>query len=69
MREAFFIVEPNQEQLTEVAALLNARKLRAFVEAVFPLEQVREAYDSAQRAGHRGKVVVTLHDQRSGSLL
>jgi NADPH:quinone reductase-like Zn-dependent oxidoreductase len=60
VREAFFIVEPNQEQLAEVAALLNTDKLRAFVDAVFPLEQVREAYDLAQRGGHRGKVAVRI---------
>jgi len=59
-REAFFIVEPNQEQLAEVATLLNTGKLRAFAGAVFPLEQVREAYDSARRGGHRGKVVVQI---------
>lgn len=57
-REAFFIVEPNHEQLAEVAALLNAGKLHAFVDAVFPLEQVREAYDAARRGGHRGKIVL-----------
>ena len=59
-REAFFIVEPNQEQLAKVAALLNADKLHAFVDAVFPLEQVREAYDLARRGGHRGKVIVQI---------
>ena len=57
VREAFFIVEPNQEQLTEV---VHANKLRAFVEAVFPLEQVREAYERARRGGNRGKVVVQI---------
>jgi NADPH:quinone reductase-like Zn-dependent oxidoreductase len=60
VRAAFFIVEPSNPQLAEVAALLNADKLRAFVEAVFPLEQVREAYDRARRGGNRGKVVVEI---------
>ena len=58
--EAFFIVEPSQEELTEIAALLNAENLRAFSEAVLPLDQVREAYDLAQRGGHRGKVIVQI---------
>src|ERR1041384_4550642 len=57
-REAFFIVVPNQKQLAEVAALLNAQKLRAFMEAVFPLDRARQAYDLARRGGHRGKVVL-----------
>jgi NADPH:quinone reductase-like Zn-dependent oxidoreductase len=60
VQEAFFIVEPNQAQLAEVAALLSADKLRAFVEAVFPLEQVREAYEVGRRGGHRGKVIIQI---------
>jgi len=59
-REAFFIVEPNRKQLAEVAVLLNTHKLRAFMEAVFPLERVREAYDLARRGGHRGKVILSI---------
>ena len=52
--------EPNQNQLPEVAVLLNAHKLRAFAAAVFPLEQVREAYAVAQRGGNQGKVTLTI---------
>ena len=61
-RNAFFIVEPNREQLAKVATLLSTGELRAFVEATFPLEQVREAYDLARRGGHRGKVIVRISE-------
>src|SRR5215471_8385353 len=37
VKEAFFIVEPNQKQLGEVAKLLDAGKLKTFVSAVVPL--------------------------------
>ena len=67
VQEAFFIVEPNREQLAVVATLLNTGQVRAFVEATFPLEQVREAYDLARRGGHRGKVIVRISEGRDSS--
>jgi NADPH:quinone reductase-like Zn-dependent oxidoreductase len=60
VRAAFFIVEPSHEQLTEIAGLLDAGKLRAFVEKVFQLDQARDAYAHARQSGHRGKVVLEI---------
>jgi NADPH:quinone reductase-like Zn-dependent oxidoreductase len=62
VREAFFIVEPNQSQLTEVCRLVDSGKLRAFVEAVFGLGQAREAYARAKRGGMRGKVALRVEN-------
>jgi NADPH:quinone reductase-like Zn-dependent oxidoreductase len=61
VREAFFIVEPNQEQLLEVAKLLHAGSLKAFVSAVVPLEEASIAYSRAvpDKRGY-GKVVVAV---------
>src|SRR5262249_9793279 len=61
VKDAFFIVEPNQKQLLEVAKLLDAGTLRAFVSAVFPLEQASVAYSRAVRdkRGY-GKVVIAV---------
>jgi NADPH:quinone reductase-like Zn-dependent oxidoreductase len=58
VRDAFFIVEPNREQLREIARLLDGGQLRASVEAVFPLAEVRQAYARAQHGGMRGKIVL-----------
>lgn len=60
VKEAFFIVEPNQRQLVEVGELLNAGLLRVFVGAEIPLEDAPAAYASQlqQRRGY-GKVVIT----------
>jgi len=58
VREAFFIVEPNQGQLAEIGRLLDSGDLRAYVEAVFGLNQAHEAYARARRGGMRGKVVL-----------
>ena len=58
VRSAFFIVEPNQGQLAEISKLLDSGRIRPFVEAVFGLEQAREAYARAKSGGMRGKVAL-----------
>jgi NADPH:quinone reductase-like Zn-dependent oxidoreductase len=57
-RDAFFIVSPSREQLSGISSLLDAGALRAFVGAVFRLDQARDAYAHAQRGGMRGKVAL-----------
>jgi NADPH:quinone reductase-like Zn-dependent oxidoreductase len=52
-KDAFFIVEPNQAQLVEVAKLLDAGTLKAFVSAIVPLEEAAAAYGGAFQ-GKRG---------------
>ena len=61
VQEAFFIVEPNQKQLRELAKLLDAGKLKTFVSAVVPLEEASIAYSGAVRdkRGY-GKVVIAI---------
>jgi NADPH:quinone reductase-like Zn-dependent oxidoreductase len=45
VRDAFFIVEPNQVQLIEIARLIDAGVIRPIVGAVFAMEHFRQAYD------------------------
>jgi NADPH:quinone reductase-like Zn-dependent oxidoreductase len=60
VKKAFFIVEPNQKQLTRIAELLEKGALRTTVDAVLPLAKAPEAYnESAPRRG-RGKIVVSI---------
>jgi NADPH:quinone reductase-like Zn-dependent oxidoreductase len=60
-KKAFFIVEPNQKQLIEVAKLIDTGKLKTFVDAVVPLADAASAYDGTlkNRQG-RGKVAVEI---------
>lgn len=58
IRSAFFIVEPNQRQLMEIAALIDTYKLRTWVKATLSLAQADDAYNSTI-PGH-GKVVVAV---------
>lgn len=59
IKNAFFIVEPNQKQLIEVAKLIDAGTLKTFVDAVVPLANAASAYDgSLKNRQGRGKTVI-----------
>jgi NADPH:quinone reductase-like Zn-dependent oxidoreductase len=61
VKDAFFIVEPNQKQLVEVGRLLDAGTLKVFVGAVVPLEQASVAYGAGVRGKRdHGKTVITV---------
>jgi NADPH:quinone reductase-like Zn-dependent oxidoreductase len=66
VKDAFFIVEPNQQQLLEVANLLDQGKLKTFVNAVVPFTEASTAYSGAVRnkRGY-GKVVISLLPERT----
>lgn len=60
----FFIVEPNQKQLSEVAKLLDAGRLKTYVNAAVPLPEAAKAYSGAVPNKRRyGKVVIVIADQ------
>jgi NADPH:quinone reductase-like Zn-dependent oxidoreductase len=57
-KQAFFIVEPNHQQLAEIGNLLEASRLRPLVDMVLPLNQAPEAYTGKLRQWRgRGKLV------------
>jgi len=61
VKDAFFIVEPNQQQLREVGDLLQAGKLRVFVDAEVPLNEAPAAYTGKTPRMHGyGKVVIII---------
>jgi NADPH:quinone reductase-like Zn-dependent oxidoreductase len=61
VKDAFFIVEPNQKQLVEIAKQLDAGQLKAFVKSTVPLNEASAAYSGAvtHQGGH-GKIVISL---------
>jgi NADPH:quinone reductase-like Zn-dependent oxidoreductase len=61
VKDAFFIVEPNQQQLIEIGKLLNAGTLHAFVSAVVPFSEASTAYERKvlDKRGY-GKVVISI---------
>jgi NADPH:quinone reductase-like Zn-dependent oxidoreductase len=61
VKDAFFIVEPNQVQLIEIAKRLDAGHLRVFVKTTVPLSEASAAYSGAltHKSGY-GKIVIAV---------
>jgi NADPH:quinone reductase-like Zn-dependent oxidoreductase len=61
IEKAFFIVEPNRDQLIEIGKLVDSGDLKTFVAAEVPFDQASAAYTRKlrQTAG-RGKVVLVI---------
>src|SRR4029077_7997671 len=61
VKDAFFIVEPNQRQLVEIARQLDAGHLKAFVKAAVPWDEASPAYSGAlKHKSAYGKIVVSI---------
>jgi NADPH:quinone reductase-like Zn-dependent oxidoreductase len=58
----YFVVEPNREELTELARLADAGELRPLIDSVFPLAEARAAFERSMQPGKRGKVVLRVVD-------
>jgi len=55
----FFVVRPNRDELTRLAAMADHGRLRPVVSQTFPLEEGRAAYESGRRPRPPGKTVLT----------
>ena len=67
VKQAFFIVEPNREQLIRIGDLLDAGHLLTVVDAVLPFAKASAAYTGAvKRKSGRGKIVIAVAAQESG---
>jgi NADPH:quinone reductase-like Zn-dependent oxidoreductase len=54
----YFVVEPNHQQLVEIAGLLDGRWPPPAIDSVFPLEDAASAFGRTSAADKRGKVVL-----------
>jgi NADPH:quinone reductase-like Zn-dependent oxidoreductase len=54
----FFVVEPDREQLVELAPLADAGELVPAIDSTFPLDRAAEAFERVAARGKRGKVVL-----------
>ena len=61
----YFVVEPNREQLLELARLVDAGELRPAVDSVFSLAEAQAAFDRVAARGKRGKVVLAVDDDEA----
>jgi NADPH:quinone reductase-like Zn-dependent oxidoreductase len=60
VKQAFFIVEPNQKWLFEIADLVEAGRLHAVVDTMVPVRLRPQAYTVRTPRQHRGKVVLDI---------
>jgi NADPH:quinone reductase-like Zn-dependent oxidoreductase len=61
---SYFVVEPNREQLIEIARLADEGALRPAIDSVYSLAEAPAAFERSQAAGKRGKVVIRVVDER-----
>jgi NADPH:quinone reductase-like Zn-dependent oxidoreductase len=62
VRFAWFVVEPNREQLVQIGALIDAGRMRPIIDTVLPLSQARQAYEQGAKGHTRGKIVLRVVD-------
>jgi NADPH:quinone reductase-like Zn-dependent oxidoreductase len=60
VRDAFFIVEPNRNQLMDISRLIDTAVIRPVVGGVFSMESVRQAY---KQKPARGKNVLRITEE------
>ena len=53
-------VAPSAADLTEIAALIDAGKVKTRVGMVLPLSEARQAYERMEKGGTRGKIVLRI---------
>lgn len=62
VRPAWFVVEPNRNQLIRIAELIDAGQIRPVIDTVFPLSQARQAYEQSIKGHTQGKIVLQVVD-------
>lgn len=58
VRQTWLLVEPDHAALAQLAALIEAGRLRVEIESVFPLERAAEAHEAGEAGRTRGKIVL-----------
>jgi NADPH:quinone reductase-like Zn-dependent oxidoreductase len=60
VKNLFFIMEPNGEQLAEISKLLEHGKCRPNVDSVWSLEEYEKAFERSDGGHAKGKVVIKI---------
>jgi NADPH:quinone reductase-like Zn-dependent oxidoreductase len=63
VRFAWFVVQPNREQLVQIGALIDAGRIRPIIDTVLPLAQARQAYEQGAKGHTRGKIVLRVVEE------
>jgi NADPH:quinone reductase-like Zn-dependent oxidoreductase len=60
VRFAYFVVEPNRDELIQIGGLIDVGQIRPIIDTVYPLVQARQAYEQAAQGHTRGKIVLRI---------
>jgi NADPH:quinone reductase-like Zn-dependent oxidoreductase len=52
------MAKPDAAELAEIGRLVDAGKVKPFVQATYPLEQVARAEEQLEKQHNRGKIVL-----------
>jgi NADPH:quinone reductase-like Zn-dependent oxidoreductase len=63
-RNAFFIVKPDRNQLTQIASLLDEGAIRTFVKSVITLSEAASEYIAPSKGAGHGKTVVDISKEQ-----
>jgi NADPH:quinone reductase-like Zn-dependent oxidoreductase len=58
----YFVVEPNRDQLIEIARLVDEGSLRPAIDSVYGLADAKAAFERNEARGKRGKVVILVSE-------
>lgn len=62
VRSSVFVIQPNAEQLSEIADLVDQGKIQTYLEEAFPLQQAKDAHLRSQTGRVRGKIVLQVEE-------
>lgn len=63
IRGTVFLVQPNAQQLAEIAQLIDAKKVKPIVSQTFPLADAQKAQAAIETGHTRGKIVLKVADE------
>ena len=61
----YFVVEPNREQLIELAHLVDSGELRVAIDSTFALSEAAAAFERSLASGKHGKVVIEVTEPKT----
>ncbi|WNI75154.1 NADP-dependent oxidoreductase [Enterobacter ludwigii] len=59
---SFLFVRPDGSQLSQIAELMDAQRIKPVIDNVFPFAETGDAFASLARGHAKGKVVVKIHE-------
>ena len=65
VRATHIFIQPDAAELTQIAGLVDAGKVKLFVETVLPLSEARKAQELSESGHTRGKIVLKVAEEHA----